>query len=338
MIEDITLYAVWEEIPVVSMYTVTYNANGGEFNSGNTTMQEIIESGGNITSEIPRKTGYRFLGWSEDSSATTATYLTEGTYAGNSDITLYAIWEVEQYTITYDANGGTFSSGSTTMLGTVAYGARLTSAQPSRTGYTFLGWATSSSATSAEYESGATYTKDESVTLYAVWKIKTYTVAYHANGGTISKGPDTKTHGVDLTLTTVQPVRIGYTFLGWATSSSATSVEYAPGGTYTKDESVTLYAVWKVSGLAGTYSVTFNGNGGTVGTTFSNLSTVYTTTIKTGGSIPNLICIGKIGYTFKGWATSASSNTIAYKAGDTFTGTSNTTLYAIWVKNGTEIM
>ena len=73
----------------------------------------------------------------------------------------------------------------------------------------------------------------------------TYTVTYDANGGSGAPAAQTKTEGEALKLSTTKPVREGYEFLGWATSKSATTAQYQPGGSYTKDESVTLYAVWK---------------------------------------------------------------------------------------------
>ena len=72
-----------------------------------------------------------------------------------------------------------------------------------------------------------------------------YTISYNANGGTGAPAPQTKTHGTNLTLSTVVPTREGYTFKGWATSASG-SVEYAPGATYSSNSEVTLYAVWQL--------------------------------------------------------------------------------------------
>ena len=112
-------------------------------------------------------------------------------------------------------------------------------------GYTFKGWATSSSATLATYQAGGSYTANESVTLYAVWEINTYTVSFDANGGTNAPNPQKKTHGQNLILTVAIPTRPNHVFLGWATDSTSKSVAYAPGATYTAEEDVTLYAVWQ---------------------------------------------------------------------------------------------
>ncbi len=84
-------------------------------------------------------------------------------------------------------------------------------------------------------------------TIYAspVWKKKKFKVTYDANGGTGAPEVQKKTYGKTLTLTTSVPSRTGYTFQGWSSSSTASSADYQPGGTYSADEAATLYAVWK---------------------------------------------------------------------------------------------
>ena len=72
-------------------------------------------------------------------------------------------------------------------------------------------------------------------------------MSYDANGGFGAPGSQTKTHGQDLTLSTVVPTRTNYNFKGWGTSASATSATYSAGGTYSTDEAITLYAVWELA-------------------------------------------------------------------------------------------
>lgn len=148
------------------------------------------------------------------------------------------------YTVSYNANGGSGAPGSQTKW----YGTNLTlsSTRPTRTGYSFAGWATSASG-SVAYQPGGTYSSNSSVTLYAKWTANTYKVSFNPNGGSGGPSYQTKTYGVNLTLSTSKPTRTNYNFLGWATSSSATSAQYQPGGTYTSNSAVTLYAVWKLA-------------------------------------------------------------------------------------------
>ena len=147
------------------------------------------------------------------------------------------------YTVSYNANGGSGAPGSQTKW----YGTNLTlsSTRPSRTGHTFNGWATSASGNVA-YQPGDTYTANAGVTLYAKWTAHTYTVSYDANGGSGAPGNQTKTYGVNLTLSSTKPTRTNYNFLGWSTSANG-SVVYASGATYTNNSAVTLYAVWELA-------------------------------------------------------------------------------------------
>ncbi len=85
-------------------------------------------------------------------------------------------------------------------------------------------------------------------------KIKHY-VSYNANGGSGAPGTQTKVYGSVLTLSGSKPIRTGYTFQGWATSSDG-GVSYSSGSAYSVDADVTLYAVWKVN----TYTVSYSAN------------------------------------------------------------------------------
>lgn len=136
----------------------------------------------------------------------------------------------------------------------------LDTAIPTRSGYTFLGWNTNSSATTATYTAAnvsaglATLTLDpetaNTVTLYAIWS-RTYTLNYDANNGTGAPSPDTgssATGSYTFTVSNTEPTRDSYTFLGWATSSSATEAEYEGGDSFTTTTTPrTLYAVWQQS-------------------------------------------------------------------------------------------
>ena len=78
-----------------------------------------------------------------------------------------------------------------------------------------------------------------------IGKPSTYTIAYNANGGAGAPSSQTKTHDVNLTLSNTKPTRANHTFMGWGTSVTATSASYQPGGTYTANDDIILYAVWK---------------------------------------------------------------------------------------------
>lgn len=237
-----------------------------------------------------------------------------GTMTVNTSFTIPAL---ASYKVTYNANGGTGAPNTQTKW----YGKSLTlsSTKPTRTGYSFQGWATSASG-SVAYDPGDSYTSNAAVTLYAIWKANTYAVKYNANGGSGAPSSQTKTYGKTLTLSSTKPTRTGYSFQGWATSASG-SVVYAAGASYTKNAAVTLYAVWK----ANTYTVKYDANGGT-GAPSSQTKT-YGKTLTLSNTKPT-----RTGYSFQGWATSASGS-VAYAAGASYTNNAAVTLYAIWTVN-----
>ena len=183
------------------------------------------------------------------------------------------------YTLSYNANGGSGAPSSQTGSNTGTspyYTFTVSSTVPTRTGYTFLGWSTSDSATSASYVGGNSFTVTSSgtTTLYAVWKVNTYTVSYNANGGTGAPPAQTKTYNVSLTLSSTVPTRTGYIFQGWATSSTGV-VAYQPSGSYTANAAVTLYAIWKAANS--TLSSVTNTNIGSSGTaSWNKIDNSYT--------------------------------------------------------------
>ena len=166
-----------------------------------------------------------------------------GSYGGTKSASgSISVSKKTSYTVSFNANGGSGAPGSQTKW----YGTNLTlsSTKPTRTGYSFLGWSTSASATSATWSAGGTYSTNASDILYAVWKANTYTVSFNANGGSGAPGSQTKTYGKALTLSNTKPTRTNYTFKGWGTSASSTTATYQPGGSYTANASDILYAVW----------------------------------------------------------------------------------------------
>lgn len=201
--------------------------------------------------------GYYDFDVYRDTSAKTTTYeakiTSRSTYvsgtktSGPSDFVTAAL---ASHTVSYNTNGGSWPTpapgNQTKWYGSVLtlHGSS-TATKPTRNGYTFQGWATSSGG-SVAYQPGGQYGADADIILYAVWKANTYTVSYNANGGSGAPGSQTKTHGINLTLSSTKPTRNGYNFIGWATSSSG-SVAYQPGGTYTGNAALALYAKWEVA-------------------------------------------------------------------------------------------
>lgn len=230
------------------------------------------------------------------------------------------------YTVAYNANGGSGAPGSQTKW----YGENLTlsSTKPTRTGYSFAGWNTNSSGTGTNYSSGGSYTSNSGVTLYAKWTPNTYTISYNANGGSGQPGNQTKTYGVNLTLSTTKPSRTGYTFKNWNTASNGSGTPYNSGGTYSTNAGATLYAQW----TANTYYVKYNGNGSTSGSMSNSTHTYGAAKALTSNAY------SKTGYTFKGWSTSKTATSATYTNGQsvsnlTATAGGTVELFAIWQAN-----
>ena len=172
----------------------------------------------------------------------------DGKYAGKMTASgSISVPMKDNYRVTYNANGGTGAPGAQTKWAHTAL--KLSSTKPSRTGYTFQGWATSSGG-SVAYQPGGTYTGNAALTLYAVWKLITYTVKYDANGGTGAPGNQTKNYGQSLTLSSTIPTRTNYNFKGWGTSAESTTVAYEAGASYTNNAAITLYAIWELAYVA----------------------------------------------------------------------------------------
>ncbi|MBQ9997268.1 MAG: InlB B-repeat-containing protein, partial [Clostridia bacterium] len=134
------------------------------------------ENKGVLSNQVPRKTGYDFLGWDEDPNVKNPTYKAGDPISKTGDVTLYAIWEyrggdtpeVTTYTITYDYNNG---SGTTvTQEKAAGEDVVLSIYDPVYDGYTFLGWALGDDPDSVVYHTGDTYSEDADLYLYAVWE------------------------------------------------------------------------------------------------------------------------------------------------------------------------
>ena len=307
----------------IQIYTVSYDANGGsgapqpqkklqgdyiylsytQPNRAEETLGQVTvmldPHGGSISgSEEPgslfaTKTAiYSFRNWNTRADGSGTSYNKGAKYAEDADLTLYAQWT---------------QNVSTT---------KLTLPTPVREGYDFLGWAEDPEASSGVTGS---YTPTGDVTLYALWRIKTYTVSYDANGGSGAPEAQVKTHDVDLTLTATEPVRDGYSFLGWARSSLADTPDYQLGDIYAENADLTLYAVWKQM----RFTVRYDANGGT-GAPASQTKTRGEDLILA-DTVPT-----RSGYDFLGWGTAGTATVPAYQPGDSYTVNADLTLYAIW--------
>jgi len=168
----------------VAQDNLYYNVNEGDYvnlhhdlqsawiwtENGWLTWTKRVKNGG-IYGNLPvpfDREGYEFIGWF--TAAEGGTQITsDTTVTVTSEQTLYAHWEKQAYTISYDLNGADGAIEPQTFEN--CSNAYISSIKPTRSGYIFLGWARSASATEAEFQPSDEYTENTDITLYAVWKI-----------------------------------------------------------------------------------------------------------------------------------------------------------------------
>ena len=242
--ENITVKAQWE----INQYTITFDTNGGS------EIAPITQDyGTEITApDNPTRKGYTFMGWDKEIPETMPA----------ENITVKAQWEINQYTIAFDTNGG-----SEIVPITQDYGTEITAPDnPTRKGYTFKGW---------DKEIPETMPA-ENITVKAQWEINPYTITFDTNGGS-EIAPITQDYGTEITAP-ADPTRKGYTFKGWDKEIPETMPA----------DNITVKAQWEIN----QYTITFDTNGGSE---IAPITQDYGTEI-TAPADPT-----RKGYTFKGW-------------------------------------
>ena len=205
--------------------------------------------------------GYTQVGWSTVDGGEKV-YGFEDVYTQNEALTLYPVWNANQYTITFDTNGGSEIAPITQ-----DYGTEITAPDnPTRKGYTFKGW---------DKEIPETMPA-ENITVKAQWEINQYTITFDTNGGS-EIAPITQDYGTEITAPD-NPTRKGYTFKGWDKEIPETMPA----------ENITVKAQWEIN----QYTITFDTNGGSE---IAPITQDYGTEI-TAPDNPT-----RKGYTFKGW-------------------------------------
>ena len=242
--DNITVKAQWE----INQYTIAFDTNGGS------EITPITQDYGTeiTTPDKPTRKGYTFKGWDKEIPETMPA----------ENITVKAQWKINQYTITFDTNGGSDIAPITQ-----DYGTEITAPDnPTRKGYTFKGW---------DKEIPKTMPA-ENITVKAQWEINQYTIAFDTNGGS-EIAPITQDYGTEINAPD-KPTRKGYTFKGWDKEIPETMPA----------ENITVKAQWKIN----QYTITFDTNGGS---DIAPITQDYGTEI-TAPDNPT-----RKGYTFKGW-------------------------------------
>lgn len=371
-------------------FTVTFNANSGNITDNNksvTTAQRTVkynhEDNNNVSSLNPVKTGYTFIGWYEKvknedgSDGEIQVYNAQGNCSNNgihwkdskwikeSNITVYAHWKANNYTLTLDANGGYLDGGALedgkantiatlsptydkTTFNDVAY------LNPQRTGYTFEGWYTAKNNGTQIYDKTGKCTNDgkywkdgkwhltENATVYAHWEPKKYVISYKGNK------PTQATHNVTGSTAPTNHVYDsygnlaengfklpGWKFVNWNTKADGSGKSYKAGGrviNVTDGTDGVLYAQWTPD----TYTIKFNKNKPSNAThevtgTMADQVVKYDTKTKLNKSEYKLH-----GWIFNGWNTKADGTGTHYSDKgeiynlNNFNDSNSVTLYAQW--------
>jgi uncharacterized repeat protein (TIGR02543 family) len=298
---DLTFTATWTRI-----YNVKYSFSGGSVANAIADQQKIALDTITVTSTVPTRAGYTFVGWVDQSGETTtagATYTVR-----ENHYLFFAQWQAVSYSVTYDAASGTPAPSETAK--TIGQNFAVGTA-PTREFYSFNGWFDGSNT----YFPGATYlTGSSNIILTAQWVAKVFTVSYDLNGGQGSAGGNrSHTYGTAAyQLPTTGFSRSDYNFGGWATSPGGSSV----GTTFAPSSDISLYAIWNIA----IYRLTFDGQSGV------SESATAKVTIGQALTLPNAT---RANYTLQGWSTQQSGGSIT-AGGASFTPASDGTLYAQW--------
>ncbi len=329
--EDITLYAQWVEKDATLRLM---NDDDTVFYTG------TVKWGSQAAfpADVPKKTGYTFVGWSATKGSATSEYIGAGGVVLTAETTdLYPVWDKDNvlYSLIFDANEGTGAPETLSVRDKAeSHTFVIPEGYPTLDGYGCVGWSITRNGDVAyvagdEVELGW---ENPSETLYAAWvPVVTYTVTFEADGASSIPDPvsgQSIEKSIDLTIPEAKPVRGGYEFLGWAEAGSE-EAKYQPGATITvSDANTVLHAIWKKVPV--TFSVTFRANGGEGDVPV--VASITSEESEHSVTIPD-VRPSKVGYEFLGWATSNVAETAEYLPGGTIVlkdSAPTMELYAVW--------
>lgn len=320
---DVILWAVW-----TPYYAVNYTGNGNTYGSSpiDTTKYKRGDIAKILGQSNLRKEGFTFSGWNTLHNAKGKFYKQYDTLiVGNNSIQLHAVWKA---TVTFDGQGAT-SGPNPSALSLYHPDTVLLSlpAEPSRSGYIFVGWYTAASG-------GTQFTLHTKVagdaTVYARWNPDQFTLTYNGNNSTGGTVPEGGEYNYNSTVPAASNTftRDGYIFIGWNTAANGSGTSYAEGDTITITGNTTLFAQWSATL---TYTVRYNGNGNSGGNVPQDNATYMSG--ETALVLGNTGLLVKSDSLFTGWSRIAGGGEV-YESGDTLiVGVSNVTLYARWINN-----
>ena len=317
----VTLYAVWKHNP-----SLTYNANGGLFNSAVAVTYPAAGAEVTVADLSPQLEGHEFTGWKIGEDGTVTYCAGEMFTMPDTDTVLYAVWQKRTYPVTATVTDGYSVVGlnDSYKFGDVAIF--------TVTGGNVKVYADGELLTASETGKYSFIVDGATAVLVVAGDGSHFSVVYNANGG--SGAPvDANIYqaNTSATVSSDSPLRPGYTFLGWAKNQTSSAAEFVGGETVTlADKDLVLYAVWK----ANTYTVKYNSLGG-----FGSMAADTFTFDEE--SVLKKNAFTKEGHTFTGWALNANGNA-TYSDCETVLNLCSEdggeiTLYAVWKATVTKI-
>ena len=218
--KSLTVYAQWRK----NNYTITFHGNGA---TGGSMSNQVCDYGVGyyLTANAYTRTGYTFTGWNTAANGSGVSYGNGQAVQDVGNITLYAQWRKNNYTITFHGNGATGGSMSNQVCD-YGVGYYLTANAYTRTGYTFTGWNTAANGSGVSYGDGQAVQDIGDITLYAQWRINSYNVTLHAGEGIASvSGSGKYTFGTRVSITAT--LKEGYHFENWTGTYQTAVLNYS---------------------------------------------------------------------------------------------------------------
>ena len=323
---DAVLYAKWTGNP----YSITFDKN--DAGATGTMAAQIVACGS--AAELAAcgyaKTGHSFAGWAASPGGAVLHGDRTSYTMGAGNVTLYAKWTPNGYAVSFNKNDAGATGSMDTQSITFGTSASLAANLFSKSGWTFIGWATTSGG-SVAYANQASYTMGAgNATLYARWDANDYLVTFNKGdaGASGSMPAQTIACGSTANLDANSFSKPGWAFAGWATVDGG-PIAYADRASYTMGPgNDNLYAKW----AANSYVVTFDKNdAGAEGT-------MGTQAIASGASAGlDANAFTKSGWSFAGWATTPGGSVVYADGAPYVMGSANATLYAKWTANNYSI-